>query len=105
EFFGVETAADTGAFFGIASTVPIGRINLNDGFSEQEIIDDVQMWAAGTACTADLDNSGDGDVFDLLTYLDLWFDVDAAAELTGDDPPSVDVFDLLAYLDLWFPGC
>jgi hypothetical protein len=43
------------------------------------------------------------DVFDLLAYLDLWFDHDIAAELDGLS--GVDVFDLLAYLDSWFAGC
>lgn len=56
-------------------------------------------------CAADLDADSDTDVFDLLAYLDLWFAGDAAAERTGDEPPSVDVLDLLAFLDAWFGGC
>lgn len=44
------------------------------------------------------------DVFDLLSYLDLWFAGDPTAEFSGDEPAAVDVFDLLAYLDCWFPA-
>jgi hypothetical protein len=64
----------------------------------------------GSACTPDPCNvacpcEADGDasqvnVFDLLAYLDLWFESDPAAEMTGSEP--VDVFDLLGYLDCWF---
>jgi hypothetical protein len=104
EFFGVEASAVTGSFFGVAATVPIGRVNLHNGLSGNEIVDDVQMWLPG-GCDADLNNDQMVDVFDLLSYLDMWFAGDAAAELTGDDPASIDVFDLLAYLDGWFAGC
>jgi hypothetical protein len=58
-----------------------------------------------TPCAADLTGDSVVDVFDLLSYLELWFPGDAAAELTGDSPASIDVFDLLAYLDTWFAGC
>ena len=57
----------------------------------------------GEPCTADFNASGAVDVFDLLTYLDLWFTADPAANLAGN--ASVDVFDLLAFLDSWFAGC
>jgi hypothetical protein len=54
-------------------------------------------------CACELDgNAAQVDVFDLLSYLDLWFAGDAAAELDG--AAGVDVFDLLAYLDCWFPA-
>src|SRR5690606_17847014 len=56
-------------------------------------------------CEADNDADGDVDVFDLLSYLDSWFNLDASAERTGDIPVSINVFDLLAYLDEWFAGC
>ncbi len=61
----------------------------------------------GTPCSAELtdDQPPHVDVFDLLAYLDLWFDADAAAERTDDAPPQIDVFDLLDYLDAWFEGC
>lgn len=56
-------------------------------------------------CACELDgDAAQVDVFDLLSYLDLWFANDAAAELTGDEPAAVDVFDLLAFLDCWFPA-
>lgn len=57
------------------------------------------------SCYCDLDGAGGADIFDLLSYLDLWFDGAEAAELTGDQPAAVDVFDLLAFLDCWFAGC
>ncbi len=51
------------------------------------------------ACPCDLDVNG-ADVFDLLAYLDGWFEAAPAADY--DLSGSVDVFDLLAYLDCWF---
>jgi hypothetical protein len=62
---------------------------------------------AGTAdapggCSADISNDAAVDVFDLLSYLDLWFAGSQEAELTDDLPPQVDVFDLLGYLNQWF---
>jgi hypothetical protein len=51
-------------------------------------------------CLCELDGVGGVDVFDLLAYLDLWFDGAAAADL--DAVPGVDVFDLLVFLDCWF---
>jgi hypothetical protein len=79
-----------------------------------------EAWVAGTggtlsrlggfpappcACEMTGDSPAHVDVFDLLAYLDLWFESDPAAERTGDEPASVDVFDLLSYLDCWFAGC
>lgn len=61
--------------------------------------------APAPTCPADLDNNQAVDVFDLLAYLDLWFNADPAAERTNDTPAAIDVFDLLAYLDTWFAGC
>jgi hypothetical protein len=58
---------------------------------------------AQAACVADQDADHDADVFDLLAYLDLWFDGAGAADLEGD--LDTDVFDLLLYLDSWFQGC
>ena len=55
------------------------------------------------ACPADLNDDGDADVFDLLAYVDLWFALDAAADIDGT--PGVNVFDLLDYLNGWFTGC
>jgi hypothetical protein len=64
-----------------------------------------QCGGSTPVCACELDgNAAQVDVFDLLSYLDLWFANDAAAELTGDEPASVDVFDLLAFLDCWFPA-
>jgi hypothetical protein len=67
-------------------------------------IDNVALGTAG-GCSADEDGDGDADVFDLLTYLDMWFLLEECAERTGDRPVRVNVFDLLAYLDRWFAGC
>ncbi len=53
-------------------------------------------------CAADVDNNQQVDVFDLLAYLDTWFEGSQNAELTDDLPPQVDVFDLLSFLDGWF---
>lgn len=56
-------------------------------------------------CLCDVDSEAGVGILDLLAYLDSWFDREAGAELTGDQPASVDVFDLLIYLDCWFVGC
>ena len=48
----------------------------------------------------DLDNSGETDVFDLLAYLDLWFEFLPGADL--DENETVDIFDLLQFLDCFF---
>jgi hypothetical protein len=54
-------------------------------------------------CGPDLTNDGTVNVFDLLAYLNLWFERDPAADLVPGGPEEgVDVFDLLAYLDSWF---
>jgi hypothetical protein len=55
------------------------------------------------SCLCEQDGNPGVDVFDLLTYLDLWFAEDDAADV--DRTAGVDVFDLLAYLDCWFVGC
>src|SRR5690606_21807273 len=55
--------------------------------------------APSCGCEMTGDDPASVDVFDLLAYLDLWFEADAAAERTGDMPASVNVFELLDYLD------
>ena len=49
---------------------------------------------------ADMNCDDTVDLFDLLVYLDLWFDLDPNADLDG--VPGIDVFDLLVFLDEWF---
>lgn len=54
-------------------------------------------------CVGDLDLNGAADVFDLLTFLDGWFDGRPDADFNADS--VADVFDLLGFLDAWFIGC
>ncbi len=54
------------------------------------------------ACPCEIDgNTSQVNIGDLLAYLVLWFDLDAAAEFDGVAGP-VNVGDLLAYLACWF---
>lgn len=55
-------------------------------------------------CPADVNRDCVADVFDLLTYLDEWFEGMPIAE-RGEADGVIDVFDLLAFLDDWFVGC
>ena len=65
----------------------------------------IELWP-GTGvplCLCEVDgNAAQVDVFDLLSFLDLWFAGDTAADVDGT--PGVDVFDLLVFLDCWFPA-
>ncbi len=95
--------------------IPLGACCLPDGSCIEVplFLCDIQQGAYhgdGTSCTVDVCNAGcpcelDGDplqvsVFDLLAYLDRWFESDTAADMTSDN--FIDVFDLLAFLDCWF---
>ena len=53
-------------------------------------------------CPCETDNVPGVTVFDLLIYLNAWFQEDPAADLNGDN--VVDVFDLLDFLGCWFPA-
>jgi hypothetical protein len=57
---------------------------------------------AGPVCACEFDGVAGVDVFDLLSYLDLWFANAAGADIDG--VAGVDVFDLLFFLDCWFPA-
>lgn len=54
-------------------------------------------------CVGDLDLNGAADVFDLLAFLDDWFDGSPDGDF--DASGAADVFDLLGFLDAWFLGC
>jgi hypothetical protein len=56
-----------------------------------------------SACLCETDDQPGIDVFDLLAYLDDWFEGAASADIDG--AAGVNVFDLLAFLDCWFEGC
>lgn len=53
-------------------------------------------------CPADVTLDSRVDVWDLLRYLEYWFQRDALAERTGDLVPNVNEWDLLEYVDAWF---
>jgi hypothetical protein len=87
---GLPGAADVGA----AATTDFNQF-AGDQF--------VTVFTPGAQCACEFDgDAGQVNVFDLLAYLDLWFQDAAGADLDGD--PGVDVFDLLFYLDCWFPA-
>jgi hypothetical protein len=69
------------------------------GFMCYNVVLDIR---AEPACACEMTCDATVDVFDLLTYLDLWLVQDARAEFDGQ--PGVTLFDLLAYLDCWFPA-
>ena len=54
-------------------------------------------------CTADWDENGTVNVFDILAYLTDWSAMDPAADLTNDG--SITIFDVLGYLSLFEDGC
>lgn len=65
---------------------------------------EVRAYPCGALCPCERDGSVEQiDVFDLLTYLDDWFEQAPEADLTQDG--AVDVIDLLEYLDCWFGAC
>lgn len=51
---------------------------------------------------SDYDHDGGVDVFDLLTYLDLWFAGSPRADL--QPAAAIDLADLRAFIDCWFTG-
>jgi hypothetical protein len=62
----------------------------------------VRVWAP-PACVADVNGDGMLDFFDVLDYLALFSDGDAAADLNGDG--VLDFFDVADFLDLFSDGC
>ena len=57
---------------------------------------------APAVCICEVDGVIPVDVFDLLSYLNEWFNSTPAADIDG--VPGVDVFDLLFFLNCWFPA-
>jgi hypothetical protein len=53
-------------------------------------------------CSADIDENGVFDVFDLLAYLDMWFARDIAADFDGNG--VTEPFDLSVFVTAWFGG-
>jgi hypothetical protein len=65
--------------------------------------DDVFVRTEQAVCTADFNQSGAVDVFDILDYLTAWNAMDPAANLDGDG--SFTIFDVLDFLARWSTGC
>jgi hypothetical protein len=65
---------------------------------------EVRAYPCGALCPCERDGNVEQiDVFDLLTYLDDWFEHAPAADLNQDG--EINVIDLLEYLDCWFGAC
>jgi hypothetical protein len=63
----------------------------------------VALQAPATTCRADLDCSGDLDLFDFLAFQRLFEAGDAAADFDGSG--ALDVFDFLAFQNVFDAGC
>ncbi len=91
-------------FMGEIATIEIDNNALPSGNGGIFAIEDFGVTFVDDAdCAADFNGDGDGDVTDLLDFLQLWFISDLGADF--DEDLDVDVSDLLAFLAVWFPGC
>ncbi len=91
-------AIDTVTWTAEANTTYLVSVSEDGSFARGGLTD----ISIRSTCPCEYNGQAGVDVFDLLSYLDLWFANAAGAELDGNG--AVDVFDLLAYLDCWFPA-
>jgi hypothetical protein len=59
--------------------------------------------ALDAGCVAEIDGNGQLDIFDVITFLQLFGNGDLSADIIGDG--SVTIFDVIAYLELFNAGC
>jgi hypothetical protein len=96
---GIENQDGTvGVSYFRGTTLPPAGASFAVSFAQQ-----ANPCTGGPACACETDGDANQvNVFDLLSYLDLWFPSAPAADIDGT--AGVNVFDLLFYLDCWFPA-
>jgi hypothetical protein len=95
---------DAGTLAGILLSDQVGNARPYDAYGSGVALPDLGAVERQIPnCAADLNDTGNLDIFDVFAFLDLFNNANAIADFTGDG--THDIFDVFAFLDAFNQGC